>query len=105
MFVPYFVKEHIAKHKTMIYAEIKQTFPAPLKDGGYVFQGLIWPVSVYEQWDNEYKERRYHANAPESKLASVDGIEFYVNTLWTLESIQNIQKIVKEDKWEVRVKL
>lgn len=104
-FVPYFVKEYIAKHKTMTYAEIKQTFPDTLMDSGYVFQGLICPVSAYEQWDNEYKEKRYHANAPESKLTSADGIEFYVNTQWTLESIQNILKIAKEDKWEVMVKL
>lgn len=104
-FVPYFVKEYVEKHKGITYAKIKETFPDSLMESGYVFQGLICPASAYEQWENAYKERRYHANAPDSKLKSYDGVEFYVNTQWTAASIQNIVKIAKEDGWEVMIKL
>ena len=104
-FVPYFVRKYIEKHNKLTFAEIKEIFPDTLLESGYKFLGLICPVSAYEQWDNKYKVRRYHADKPENKLISADGIEFYVNTQWTAPSIQNIIQIAKDDDWEVMIKL
>ena len=67
--------------------------------------GLICPVSAYEQWNSKFKTIKYHADKPESKLVSANGIEFYVNTQWTAVSIQEIIQIAKEENWEVMIKL
>lgn len=104
-FVPYFIRKYIAKHKKMTYGELKEVFPDSLLDPGFRFIGLLCPVSAYNDWDNAYKQRRYHPDWPDSKLISSDGIEFYVNTQWTLNSVQNIIQIAKDDHWDVMVKL
>lgn len=104
-FVPYFIKQYIKKHKEMTYKEIKEKFPDSLMESGFVFQGLICPVDTYEKWDNQYKERRYRANDSNNKLKSSDGVEFYVNTQWTADSVQNIIQIAKDDHWKVMIEL
>ena len=104
-FVPYFVSKFLDKHKKLTFAEIKNKFPDSLMDSGYVHLGLICPVSAYDQWDNKYKVRRYHPDLTGRKLVSADGIEFYVNTQWTKESVQNIIQIAKDDHWDVMIKI
>ena len=104
-FVPHFIKKYIEKHHNLTFAQIKERFPDTLLESGYKFLGLICPVSAYDQWDNKDKVRRYHANNPDRKLKSSDGIEFYVNTQWTATSVQNIIQIAKDDNWEVMIKL
>jgi len=104
-FGPHIVKKYLEKHNKLTYAEIKEKFPDSLLETRHKCLGLICPVSVYEQWDYKYKTIKYHADKPESKLLSDDGIEFYVNTQWTAPSIQNIIQIAKEDGWDVMIKL
>ena len=104
-FVPYFVEKYVAKHKKMTFAELKEVFPDSLLDSGFKFIGLLCPVSAYNDWDNAYKQRRYHPDWLNAKLVSSDGIEFYVNTQWTYNSVQNIIQIAKNDHWEVMIKL
>ena len=104
-FVPYFVEKYVAKHKKMTFTELKEVFPDSLLDPGFKFIGLLCPVSAYNDWDNAYKQRRYHPDWLGSKLVSSDGIEFYVNTQWTYNSVQNIIQIAKNDHWEVMIKL
>lgn len=104
-FGPHIVKKYLEKHNKLTYAEIKEKFPDSLLETRHKCLGLICPVSVYEQWDYKYKTIKYHADKPESKLLSDDGIEFYVNTQWTAPSIQNIIQIAKDDGWDVMIKL
>ena len=104
-FVPYFIKKYMEKHKNLTFEELKETFPDSLLDSGYKFLGLLCPVSAYENWDNPYKEKRYHPDRPNAKLVSKDNVEFYVNTQWTYDSVQRIIKIAKADHWEVMIKL
>ena len=104
-FGPHIVKKYLEKHNKLTYAEIKEKFPDSLLETRHKCLGLICPVSVYEQWDYKYKTIKYHADKPESKLLSDDGIEFYVNTQWTAVSIQEIIKVAKEEGWEVMIKL
>lgn len=104
-FVMYFIQKYIAKHSKMTFEELKEVFPDSLLDTGFKFIGLLCPVSAYNDWDNAYKQRRYHPDWLNSKLVSSDGIEFYVNTQWTLNSVQNIIQIAKNDHWDVMIKL
>lgn len=104
-FVTYFIQKYVAKHKGMTFEELKEVFPDSLLDPGYKFIGLLCTVSAYDGWDNAYKNRRYHPDWLKSKLISSDGVEFYVNTQWTLNSVQNIIQIAKSDNWNVMVKL
>ena len=104
-FVPYFVRKYISKHKKMTFAELKEVFPDSLLDPGFKFIGLLCPVSAYEDWDNSNKLRRYHPDWLGAKLTSSDGVEFYVNTQWTYDSVQSIIQIAKNDHWEVMIKL
>ena len=103
-FVPYFIGKYIEKHK-MTFAEIKQRFPDDMLESRYRFLGLICPVSAYEQWEDNRKQMRYHPERPGSKLVSSDGIEFYVSTQWSIDSIQSILQIAREDGWQVTVQL
>ena len=104
-FVSYFVEKYVSKHKKMTFEELKEVFPDSLLDPGFKFIGLLCPISAYKDWDNTYKQRRYHPDWLKSKLVSSDGIEFYVNTQWTYNSVQNIIQIAKNDHWDVMIKL
>ena len=104
-FGPYVVKKYLEKYRELTYAEIKEKFPDSLLETRHKCIGLICPVSAYEQWNSKFKTIKYHADKPESKLVSADGIEFYVNTQWTAVSIQEIIQIAKNENWEVMIKL
>lgn len=107
-FVHHFISRYIKKYNNMTYAEIERKFPKELIiESGFRCNGLVCLVEEYEQWNHSSKDkpkRYYHVNMPDGKLISADGKEFYVNSQWTKESIQNILEIAKEDGWSVKEK-
>jgi len=104
-FVPYFVAKYIKKHSKMTFEEIQAKFPDSLMDSGYKFKGLICSKEIYDSWENPYKDRRYGVNREDTLLKSSDGIEFYVNTQWTKNSVENVIQLAKADGWEIMIKL
>lgn len=94
-FVPNLVKAYVDKHPEKTFAELREVFHIGLCSKGFKFIGLICSEDEYNAWDNKYKSRRYSINKPEGKLTSADGINFYVNTQWSIDGMKGILKLAK----------
>lgn len=96
-FVRAVVREYIKKYPKATYDELAQTFCSELLEAGYRFKGLLCPIEEWNSWENEYKTRRYYVAGDDSIFQSSDGCQFYVNTQWTLESVNNVIQIAERE--------
>lgn len=105
LFVHEFIAQYIKKHKKITYQELRTIFNDKLLEPRHRVRGLLIRKSDYDEWQRPDKKQRYGVGRPDALLTSSDGVPFYVNTQWTLDSVQNIIAIAKEDGFEVMIKL
>jgi len=98
-FVLYVVKKYMQSHPNATFRQLKEVFNDNMCGSGFKFRGFLCSERTYRQWENSRKETRYRPNAPGRKLKSQDGVVFYVNTQWTLDSIQSVLSFVKKQGW------
>ncbi len=103
-FVPYVIKQFVNKYNQLSYSELKSIFQDSLMESSFRFKGLLCTIEDFTNWDNIYKNKRYKVN-DDNLLVSSDGVQFYVNSQWTKDSVENIIRVVKDYGFEVTMKL
>lgn len=105
-FVHEFVSRYIRKHPKITFEELKTIFPDSFLESKHRVRGLLFKKEDYDAWTRPDKAQRYGTTREGALLKTqVDGVEFYVNTQWTLTSVQHIIAIAKEDGFDVMIKL
>lgn len=100
-FVVRLVAMYIQDHKDATYKDLKAIFKDKLCATGYKFLGFLCSEQEYNNWNNNYKEKRYQPNKPNHRHVSADGVVFFVNTQWTLEGMSKIVKLAKSQGFKV----
>lgn len=100
-FVRVFVREYIKKYPEVSFEELCKVFHPNLLESGYRFKGLLCKVEVWQAWENENKSKRYYTSYADSIYNTKDGVEFYVNTQWTLKSVKNIVEIAEREGFTI----
>lgn len=95
------VKAYVAKHPDYTYAQLQAVFTTDLCTKGHKHVGLLCSEAEHAAWDNKYKDKRYSVNQPDGKLSSADGINFYVNTQWSIDGMSGIIKLAKSEGFKV----
>ena len=95
------VKAYVAKHPDYTYAQLQTVFTTDLCTKGHKHIGLLCSEAEHAAWDNKYKDKRYSVNQPDGKLSSADGINFYVNTQWSIDGMSGIIKLAKSEGFKV----
>lgn len=95
------VKAYVAKHPDYTYAQLQAVFTTDLCTKGHKHIGLLCSEAEHAAWDNKYKDKRYSVNQPDGKLSSADGINFYVNTQWSIDGMSGIIKLAKSEGFKV----
>lgn len=98
------VKAYVAKHPDYTYAQLQAVFTTDLCTKGHKHIGLLCSEAEHAAWDNKYKDKRYSVNQPDGKLSSADGINFYVNTQWSIDGMSGIIKLAKSEGFKVTTK-
>lgn len=101
-FVRQFVKLYMQKYPDATYADLKRFFTDSLLDSGYKFIGLLATVEEWNNWRNDNKLKRYYVSAGDSVYTSSDGIQFYVNTQWTLNSVKRVIELAEREGFDVQ---
>lgn len=96
-FVRQFIKLYIEKYPEATYADLKRYFTDSLLESGYRFIGLLASVEEWNKWESEYKMKRYYVSGPDSIFRSSDGIDFYVNSQWTLGSVKKVIELAERE--------
>ena len=52
-------------------------------------------------WRNENKLKRYYVSASDSIFVSADGVQFYVNTQWTLNSVKKVIELAEREGFSI----
>jgi hypothetical protein len=100
-FVRAFIKLYMEKHPEATYADLKRFFTDSLMDSGYKFIGLLATVEEWNRWRNENKLKRYYVSASDSIFVSADGVQFYVNTQWTLNSVKKVIELAEREGFSI----
>lgn len=100
-FVRAFIKLYMEKHPEATYADLKRFFTDSLMDSGYKFIGLLATVEEWNRWRNENKLKRYYVSAADSIFVSADGVQFYVNTQWTLNSVKKVIELAEREGFSI----
>lgn len=101
-FVREFIRLYMAKHTDATYADLKRFFSDSLLDSGYKFIGMLATVDEWNSWRNDNKLKRYYVSAPDAVFTSADGISFYVNTQWTLNSVKEVVRLAEREGFDIR---
>ncbi len=101
-FVREFIRLYMAKYPDATYADLKRFFSDSLLDSGYKFIGLLATIGEWNSWSNENKLKRYYVSPSDAVFTSSDGISFYVNTQWTLNSVKEVVKLAEREGFSVR---
>lgn len=80
---------------------LEQVFHPGLCTVGHKHIGLICSEEKHAAWDNKYKNKRYSIAQPNGTLRSADGINFYVNTQWSIDGMGGIIKLAKAEGFKV----
>ena len=84
---------------------LKTIFNDSLLEPRHRVRGLLFKKNDYDAWERPDKPRRYGATRENAILQTADGVQFYVNTQWTKNSVENIIKIAREDGFRILVEL
>ena len=95
------VRAYVAKHPDKTFAQLEEVFPISLCSKGYRFIGLLCSEEKHAAWENKYKYKRYSIGRPDGTLTSADGINFYVNTQWSIDGMPGIVKLAKAEGFKV----
>ena len=101
-FVRQFIRLYMAKYPDATYADLKRFFTDSLLDTGYKFIGLLATVEEWNNWRNDNKLKRYYVSASDAVFKSSDGVKFYVNTQWTLNSVKRVVELAEREGFDVQ---
>lgn len=101
-FVRRFIRLYMEKHPNATYADLKRFFTDSLLESGYKFIGLLATVEEWNNWRNDNKLKRYYVSADDSVFISSDGVHFYVNTQWTLNSVKKVIELAEREGFDVK---
>ena len=104
-FVHDFIALYINKHPDITFEKLKTIFNDSLLEPRHRVRGLLFKKNDYDAWERPDKPRRYGATRENAILQTADGVQFYVNTQWTKNSVENIIKIAREDGFRILVEL
>lgn len=104
-FVHDFIALYINKHPDITFEKLKAIFNDSLLEPRHRVRGLLFKKDDYDAWERPDKPRRYGATRENAILQTADGVQFYVNTQWTKNSVENIIKIAREDGFRILVEL
>ena len=90
------------KYPEAKYSDLKRFFTDSLMDPGYKFIGLLATVDEWNRWRNENKLKRYYVSGADSIYISSDGIQFYVNTQWTLNSVKKVIELAEREGFNIQ---
>ena len=91
------------KYPDATYADLKRFFTDSLLDTGYKFIGLLSTVEEWNNWRNDNKLKRYYVSAADAVFTSADGIQFYINTQWTLNSVKRVVELAEREGFDVQI--
>lgn len=103
-FVRAFVGLYMRKYPEATYQDLKNFFPNSLLESNHRHKGLFITVNDWNKWNAAGKPGRYYVNKKDSIFTSSDGIEFYVNTQWTLNSIKKVIKLAEKEGFTIKSK-
>ncbi len=101
-FVRLFIKLYMEKYPEAAYTDLKRFFTDSLLDSGYKFIGLLTTVEEWNKWRNDNKLKRYYVSGGDSIFVSSDGIQFYVNTQWTLNSVLKVVELAEREGFNIQ---
>lgn len=101
-FVRAFIKLYIEKYPNASYSDLKRFFTDSLLDSGYKFIGLLATVEDWNKWRNDNKLKRYYVSGVDSIFTSSDGVQFYVNTQWTLNSVKKVIELAEREGFNIK---
>lgn len=101
-FVREFIRLYMEKYPSATYAELKRFFTDSLLESGYKFIGLLVTVEEWNNWRNDNKLKRYYVKPSDAVFVSSDGVNFYVNTQWTLKSIKSVVELAEREGFEIQ---
>ena len=101
-FVRQFIRLYMEKYPSATYAELKRFFTDSLLESGYKFIGLLVTVEEWNNWRNDNKLKRYYVKPSDAVFVSSDGVNFYVNTQWTLKSIMSVVELAEREGFEIQ---
>lgn len=102
-FVRKFIRLYMEKYPDATYADLKRFFTDSLLDTGYKFIGLLATVEEWNNWRNDNKLKRYYVSAADAVFTSADGIQFYINTQWTLNSVKRVVELAEREGFDVQI--
>lgn len=101
-FVRQFVRLYMEKYPDATYADLKRFFTDSLLESGYKFIGLLVTVDEWNNWRNDNKLKRYYVSPSDAIFVSSDGVQFYINTQWTLNSVKKVVELAEREGFDVR---
>ncbi len=101
-FVREFIRLYMEKYPDATYADLKRFFTDSLLDSGYKFIGLLATIDEWNNWRNDNKLKRYYVSAADAVYVSADGVPFYVNTQWTLNSVKKVVELAEREGFNVQ---
>lgn len=101
-FVRQFIRLYMNKHPDATYVDLKRFFTDSLLEKGYKFIGLLATVDDWNNWRNDNKLKRYYVSPADAIFVSSDGIQFYVNTQWTLNSVKKVVELAEREGFDVQ---
>ena len=101
-FVRAFIKLYMEKYPNASYSDLKRFFTDSLLDSGYKFIGLLATVEDWNKWRNDNKLKRYYVSGVDSIFTSSDGVQFYVNTQWTLNSVKKVIELAEREGFNIK---
>lgn len=101
-FVRQFVRLYMEKYPDATYADLKRFFTDSLLESGYKFIGLLVTVDEWNNWRNDNKLKRYYVSPADAVFVSSDGVQFYINTQWTLNSVKKVVELAEREGFDVQ---
>lgn len=101
-FVRQFVRLYMEKYPDATYADLKRFFTDSLLESGYKFIGLLVTVDEWNNWRNDNKLKRYYVSQADAVFVSSDGVQFYINTQWTLNSVKKVVELAEREGFDVQ---
>ena len=101
-FVRQFIRLYMEKYPDATYADLKRFFTDSLLETGYKFIGLLATVEDWNNWRNDNKLKRYYVSPADAVFVSSDGVQFYVNTQWTLNSVKRVVELAVREGFDVQ---
>lgn len=103
-FIPLLIRRFVEKHPEKTFAQLQLLFPDTLLGTNFRRLGVLVRKDVLDASTKspQQKQKWYYYNESSYILTSGDGIKFYVNNQWTIDTIQPIIKIAESEGWSIK---